>query len=110
MGFFTLAYCFMNQPQQRSSWRRWIALFGLLSLLFLCVVSASHIHGTAVGGTVRPECKLCVTGGVSLTLTTEVQLCAALVLTLLLFPTTTAQPCRARCHHPGNPRSPPLLS
>src|SRR6058998_182441 len=110
MGFFTLAYCSMNQPQQRSSWRRWIALFVLLSLLFLCVVSASHIHGTAVGGTVRPECKLCVTGGVSLTLTTEVQLCAALVLTLLLFPTTTAQPCRARCHHPGDPRSPPLLS
>src|SRR5437867_10364765 len=110
MGFFTLAYCFMNQPQQRSSWRRWIALFGLLSLLFLCIVSASHVHGTAVGGTVRPECKLCATGGVSPTLTTRIQLFATLVPTSFLPTTPEIPPCPARRHQPGDPRSPPLLS
>ena len=100
----------MNQPQHRSPWRRWIALFGLLSLLFLCVVSASHVHGTTVGGAVRPECKLCVTGGVSPTLTTGVHLFVALVLVFLLFPATVAQPRSARRHQSGDPRSPPWLS
>jgi len=100
----------MNQPQHRPPWRCWVALFSLVSLLFLGAVSASHVHNTAAGSGVRKECQLCVIGGVSLTLTSIVHplVTAGLIFFFSLIPVTLLLSARRR--QPGDPRSPPLLS
>jgi len=100
----------MNQLQHRSPWRRLAAVLTLLSLLFLCAVSASHVHGTTTNGGVRQECQICAAGRVSQSLTLGTLLFAALVLLFFLPATSQAQPCLARRRRPGDPRSPPGLS
>jgi len=100
----------MNQPQYKSPWRRLVALFALLSLLFLCAVSAFHVHGTTTNGGVRQECQICAAGRVSQALTFGTLFLTALVLLFFLPVTSTVQPYLARRRHPGDPRSPPALS
>lgn len=107
---FRLVAASMNQPQQRSLWRRWIALSGLLSLLFLSVVSAAHVHSADVSSGVRQECKLCATGRVSPIPTSGIPLLAALAPAFFLSAALEVRPCSVRRHQPGDPRSPPSLS
>jgi len=99
----------MNQSRHSSAWRRWIALSGLLSLLVLSAASASHVHSAATNGTVRQECQICVTGGVSRVLPVTVPLLATLVLESFPFIAQTAQSYAACCLRPANPRSPPVM-
>src|SRR5689334_5175317 len=100
----------MNQPQHRSPWRRLVALTALLSLLFLCAASASHVHGTTTNGGVRQECQLCAAGRVSPSLTFGPCLFAALILVFFLPVPSAGRPCLTPRRHPGAPRSPPALS
>src|SRR5215475_7697474 len=100
----------MNHAQHRSPWRRLVALLALLSLLLLCVVSASHVHSTNTSGGVRQDCQLCAAGRVSQSLTFGTLLRAVLILLFFLPATSAIQPCLARRYHPGDPRSPPVLS
>jgi len=98
----------MKQLQQRYRWQRWIALGGLLSLLFFCAASASHIHGSAATGSVKQECQICLTGGLSRTLPSTPQVSGAVILTFFLLLRPQEQPRSVYSFHPGTPRSPPL--
>src|SRR5262245_17783704 len=97
----------MSRSQHSSPWRRWIALSGLLSLLLLFVVSASHIHTATSDGVVRKDCQLCVTGASQALPVASPQLTTAVsVFVASLVP--AASPCVTHSRQPGNPRSPPL--
>src|SRR5215210_9101530 len=98
----------MKQLQQRYRWQRWIALGGLLSLLFFCAISASHIHGSTATGSVKQECQLCLTAGLYRILPSNSQVSAAVILTFLLLLIPQEQPSSVHSFHPGTPRSPPL--
>lgn len=98
----------MKQLQQRYNWQRWIALGGLLSLLFLCAASASHIHGSTTTESLKQECQICLTGGFYRTLPSTPQVSVAVILTFFLLLRPQEQPRSVPSFHPGTPRSPPL--
>src|SRR5262245_12667587 len=98
----------MNHLQQRYRWKRWIALGGLLSLLFFCAASASHIHGSTATGSVKQECLVCLTGGFHRTLLSNPQVSVIVVLTFFLLLIPQEQLRSVRPFPLGTPRSPPF--
>jgi hypothetical protein len=52
----------MTENRQTPMWKRGVALASLLSILFLWMASAAHIHIATTQGNVRQECQLCVVG------------------------------------------------
>jgi hypothetical protein len=98
----------MDNVHYRPAWRRIIALAGLLSLLCLSVVSASHLHSGVTTGSVKNECQLCLTGGVNRTLPANTQAFATVVLTFFLLATLPKRSSSTRTARSVTPRAPPL--
>ena len=98
----------MTENRRTSAWQRIIALAGLLSLLCLSVVSASHIHSGTATGSVKNECQLCIIGGLSRSLPASTQTFATVVLTFFLLATLPERPYSTRSSRSVTPRAPPL--
>jgi hypothetical protein len=98
----------MDTVHYRPAWRRFIALAGLLSFLWLSVASASHIHSGVTTGSVKNECQLCLTGGVSRSLPANTHAFATVVLTFFLLATVPERPSAMCSCRAVTPRAPPL--
>jgi hypothetical protein len=98
----------MDNVYYRPAWRWIIALAGLLSVLCLSVVSASHIHSGTVTGSVKNECQICLTGGVIRFLPAKTQVLATVVLTFFLLATLLERPYSTRSSGAVTQRAPPL--
>lgn len=99
----------MTQRLSRPSWRFWVVLLSLSSLLFSLAVWGSHVHSSITQGGVQQECSLCITGGVSSILTHCPPIVSLFILFLFLFPLFRIQPHCAQRQKVGDPRSPPPL-
>jgi len=98
----------MDMWHHRSSWQRALALASLLSLLCLSVVSASHTHGNSTTGSVKNECQLCISGGLSRSLPASLQVFVPVMLTLFPLLLRQERLYSIRSFSSGTPRSPPL--
>jgi len=99
----------MTENRQTLGWKRGVALASLLSVLFLWMASAAHIHIATTQGNVRQECQLCVVG-TSPVLTTASPTLPTLDEVVAVFVFT-----ELRSHYQfwlpaSSPRSPPFVA